>query len=125
MVDSSTWPQLVHHPLLPWHSIDPRYRYYFTFPSGVESTFFGFVLVLLVGLYHVGTTTALAYIWEMKVMLNGLTRAKAIIVPSGCQQCYWGNFTSKGGRAYILSLYPVFPAIIWYAAQYSKHSLYS
>lgn len=30
------------------------------------------MLVLLVGLYHVGATPALAYIWEIKVMLNGL-----------------------------------------------------
>ncbi len=38
----------------------------------MESTFFGFVPVLLVGLYHLGTTPALAYIWEIKVMSNGL-----------------------------------------------------
>jgi hypothetical protein len=48
----------------------------------VESTFFGFVLVLLVGLYHVGTTPALAYIWEMKVMLNGLISVLVLKLPS-------------------------------------------
>ena len=38
----------------------------------MESIFFGFVLVLLVDLCNLGATLELAYIWEIKVMSNGL-----------------------------------------------------